>query len=84
MNQQIINYFLPYGSSKIAIFGSYDRQQNRVGSDLDILVGFKSPMDLFKFMEIWDDLEDLLGVKVDSVTENATHMLNLLQLKIWK
>ncbi len=69
--QQIINHLLPYQPTRIGIFGSYARGENKPGSDLDILVSFGMPMDLIKLMNVWDSLEDALGVRVDLVTENA-------------
>lgn len=70
-NRQIINYLQPYKPSKIGVFGSVARGQNTPNSDLDLLINLESPIDLFKFMEIWDDLEDLLKIKIDLVTDKA-------------
>ena len=75
-NQQIIDYLLPYQPTKIGIFGSAARGQQKTDSDLDILVNLSASIDLFKFMEIWDNLEDLLAIKIDLVTENALKTSN--------
>ena len=75
-NQQIIDYLLPYQPTKIGIFGSVARGQQNTDSDLDILVNLSASIDLFKFMEIWDNLEDLLAIKIDLVTENALKTSN--------
>lgn len=69
--QQIIMHLLPYQPTRIGVFGSYARGDNRPDSDLDILVSFGVPMDLLKLMQAWDALEDALGLRVDLVTENA-------------
>lgn len=74
--QQIITHLLPYQPNRIGIFGSYARGQNQPSSDLDILVDFGVPMDLIKFMEVWDSLEDSLGVRIDLVTEDALKRTN--------
>ena len=75
-NRLIINYLQPYNPIKIGIFGSVARGQNTPKSDLDLLVNLAVPLDLFQFMEIWDDLEELLAMKVDLVTENALKTSN--------
>ena len=80
-NRLIINYLQPYNPIKIGIFGSVARGQNTPKSDLDLLVNLAVPLDLFQFMEIWDDLEELLAMKVDLVTENALKTSNKRVLK---
>lgn len=59
-----------YGVKELGIFGSYSRGEQRELSDVDILVYLKKPIG-FRFLELWDYLEDLLGVKVDLLTPNA-------------
>jgi hypothetical protein len=56
-----------YKIKEIRIFGSYARGEQKRESDVDILVDFYEIPDLFKFIEIEEYLEDLLGVKVDLV-----------------
>lgn len=75
-NQKIINYLAQYHPVKVGVFGSYARGENRKESDLDLLIEFEKSMDLFKFMRIWDDLEELLSLKIDLVTENALKTAN--------
>ena len=60
-----------FGVRKIGIFGSYANGEPKKSSDLDLLVEFKYPIGLFKFMDLEDYLEKLLGVKVDLVTRKA-------------
>jgi hypothetical protein len=59
-----------YGVKRIAIFGSYAREEKTEISDIDILVEFEKPIGL-KFVELADYLEKILGVKVDLLTPNA-------------
>jgi len=59
-----------YGVKELGIFGSYSRGEQRELSDVDILICLKKPIG-FRFLELWDYLEDLLGVKVDLLTPNA-------------
>jgi len=55
------------------IFGSYARQDQNAGSDLDIMIKIKEgeKYSLFDFAEIQYQLEDVLGVQVDIVEEDA-------------
>lgn len=75
-NTAIINYLMPYKPTKIGVFGSVARGENTNNSDLDLLINLGMPIDLFQFMEIWDDLEVILNTKVDLVTENALKSSN--------
>lgn len=53
------------------VFGSVARGDDRSGSDLDLLVAFTPDASLFDLVELQEDLQDLLGVKVDVVSEGA-------------
>jgi predicted nucleotidyltransferase len=55
----------------LGIFGSYVRGEARSTSDVDLLVEFSETPDIFKFMDLEDDLTALLGQKVDLVTRPA-------------
>jgi len=59
-----------YGVVILGIFGSYARGEQNELSDIDILVELEKPIGL-KFFELWDELEKLLGVKVDLLTIRA-------------
>jgi predicted nucleotidyltransferase len=56
--------------SKIGVFGSYVRHQQRTDSDIDILVEFSRPVG-FEFIDLKDYLESLFNKSVDLVTEKA-------------
>jgi len=56
---------------EIGIFGSYARNEARETSDVDILVDFYEVPSLFRFIELEEYLEELLGVKVDLVLKSA-------------
>jgi predicted nucleotidyltransferase len=60
-----------YQVDSIAIFGSYVREQQRPDSDLDVLVTFSTPPDLFQFIRLEDFLSDELGVQVDLVMKDT-------------
>jgi uncharacterized protein len=58
--------------SYCALFGSFARGEADENSDIDLLVRFSKPIG-WKFYGIAEDLQDILGKKVDLATEN---MLN--------
>jgi predicted nucleotidyltransferase len=60
-----------YRVQALGVFGSYVRHEQRLGSDLDVLVTFYEPPSLLKFIELENYLTDLLGVKVDLVMQDA-------------
>jgi predicted nucleotidyltransferase len=61
-----------FGVSKIGIFGSFARGEERPDSDIDILVTFQDGKKTFdNFMGTKFYLEDLFGCKVDLVTDAA-------------
>jgi uncharacterized protein len=56
-----------FGVSKIGLFGSYAKGQSSDTSDVDLFVEFERPIG-FRFIELVDYLENLLGQKVDVLT----------------
>lgn len=60
-----------YHVQSLGLFGSYVRQEQHLGSDLDVLVSFTEPPSLLKFIALENYLTDLLGVKVDLVMQDA-------------
>lgn len=59
-----------YGIAFIGVFGSYIRNEQHAGSDLDVLVAFTTPPGLFKVVELQDELSDLLDTSVDLVVQS--------------
>ncbi|HNQ29443.1 MAG: Nucleotidyltransferase domain protein [Methanoregulaceae archaeon PtaB.Bin009] len=61
-----------FGVAKIGIFGSYARGEERLDSDVDVLVIFQKGKKTFdNFMGTKFYLEDLFRRRVDLVTEAA-------------
>ena len=60
-----------FGVSRMAVFGSFARGEERPDSDVDILVEFSVPVGLFEFVRIQRYLERLLGRAVDLATPDA-------------
>ena len=53
------------GVTRSSIFGSYARGENKKNSDIDILVDFPRGKGLFEFIGLQQELEEVLGKKVD-------------------
>ena len=60
-----------YSVTTLDIFGSYLRGEQRLDSDLDLLVSFSNSPSLFEFVKLENYLSDLLNVKVDLVMRSA-------------
>ena len=75
MIQLIAEYFKTQPVLKAWLFGSYARGEQHPNSDVDILVVFDQEtgkgVSLLKHIGIALDLEDLLGKKVDLITDGT-------------
>ena len=60
-----------YQVVELAVFGSFTTGTNEPSSDLDLLVSFREPPSLLRFIELENELTDELGVKVDLVMREA-------------
>jgi predicted nucleotidyltransferase len=60
-----------YKVKSLGIFGSYVRGQQKKNSDMDVLVEFDEPIGLFKFMDLEEYLQNILGIKIDLVSKKA-------------
>jgi predicted nucleotidyltransferase len=67
----IISFMRQHGAEKIGVFGSYARNEARSNSDLDLMVWFKEQKSLLSMIRIERELSELLGVKIDLLTEQA-------------
>lgn len=56
---------------RLSVFGSVARGEAGDGSDIDVLVAFEQRATFDLFMELKFYLEELLGIKVDLVTEKT-------------
>jgi len=70
---EILRIAKEYGAHNIRIFGSVARGEANANSDLDLLVEMEPNRSLIDHVALWQDLEDLLGCKVDVVSEKALH-----------
>ncbi|WP_369018246.1 nucleotidyltransferase family protein [Thermatribacter velox] len=55
----------------IKIFGSYAKEEQKESSDIDLIVDFEEPPTFIEFIRFQEELEKLLGVKVDLLTEES-------------
>jgi predicted nucleotidyltransferase len=55
----------------LALFGSMARDEATAESDLDVLVDFDKPIDMFAFLALEDELAELAGRRVDLVSRAA-------------
>lgn len=60
-----------YKVKELGIFGSCVKGLQSRKSDVDILVEYFETPDLIEFVELQNNLSDLLGVKVDLVMKTA-------------
>jgi predicted nucleotidyltransferase len=59
-----------YGLKRLALFGSYAREDQREDSDVDILVEIEPQIGL-GFVELADRIEDALGIRTEVVSRRA-------------
>ena len=60
-----------FGVKSLRLFGSVARDEASEKSDVDVLVDFDETPSLFGFLRLRGYLRDLLGAKVDLVTESG-------------
>ena len=59
------------GATKVAIFGSYARGEEKQESDIDVLVEFSETKGLLAMVRIERELSEFLGIKVDLLSETS-------------
>ena len=70
---KILEMATGHGARKVRIFGSVARGKETGPSDLDLPVEFEPGRSPLNHIALAEDLEDLLGCKVDVVTERGLH-----------
>lgn len=71
LKKELPNLKLEFKVATLEVFGSYIHNEQKPGSDLDILVTFRKVPNLFEFIELENYLSDLTGLKVDLVMRSA-------------
>ena len=69
--EEILRIAASHGARDVRVFGSRARGNATPKSDVDLLVTLPENASLLVIVAIKQDLEDLLGCKVDVVTEDA-------------
>ena len=69
--EKILRIAASYGARDLRVFGSVSRGEANLKSDIDILITLETGRSLLDIVALKQDLEDLLGCKVDVVTEEA-------------
>jgi uncharacterized protein len=69
--QEILKIAAEHGAYNIRIFGSVARGEADEASDVDVLVELEPNRSLLDLGGLLADLEDLLGCKVDVMTEKG-------------
>lgn len=72
---EILKIAAQHGAYDVRIFGSVARGEAGEESDIDLLVKLKPGRSLLDHAALLVDLQDLLGRRVDVVTENALYWL---------
>jgi predicted nucleotidyltransferase len=69
--EEILRIAARHGARNVRVFGSVARGEADSQSDIDLLVEFKRGTTLLGHAALVQELEDLLGVKVDVVSERG-------------
>ena len=68
----VADYFQAQPVLKAWLFGSFSRNEQKPDSDVDIIVLLDKSRPIgLKFFGMWNDLEELLGRKVDLVSDGT-------------
>lgn len=73
--EEILEIAAKYGARNVRIFGSVARGDAGESSDIDLLVDMEAGRSLLDRSELIADLQELLGRKVDVVTEQGIYWL---------
>jgi uncharacterized protein len=69
----ILHIAARHGISNVRVFGSVARGEANPQSDLDLLVDIEEGRSLFSLIAAKQEIEELIGCKVDLVTEDGLH-----------
>jgi len=69
--EEILRIAKEHGAYNVRLFGSVARGEADSKSDLDLLVEMEPGRSLLDLGGLWSELNSLLGVKVDVVTEKG-------------
>ena len=73
--EDILQLAAKYGANNIRVFGSVARCEENTDSDIDFLVDLEPGRSLLDLGGLLMDLQEMLGRKVDVVTEKSIYWL---------
>jgi uncharacterized protein len=71
--EEILSCAAEHGAGDVRVFGSLARGDATLESDIDLLVRMEPGRSLLDLVGLWQDLEDLLGVQVDVLSEGGVN-----------
>ena len=71
--EEILRLAASRGARNVRVFGSVARGEAREDSDIDLLVDIELGRSLLDVVGLWLDLQELLGRKVDLLTEGGVN-----------
>ena len=71
--EQILEIAANHGARNVRLFGSVARGDDRAESDVDFLVDMEPGRSLLDLVGLGQELEQLLGRRVDVLTEGSVH-----------
>ncbi|HZX44749.1 MAG TPA: nucleotidyltransferase family protein [Candidatus Nanoarchaeia archaeon] len=81
LERTVVQHLKKQGAKSIAVFGSFARDEQKKGSDLDILVEFKEIKSLLEMSRIERELSKKAGIKVDLLTKKGISPLIYSHIK---
>lgn len=69
--EEILQVASKHGARNVRVFGSVARGEAGEQSDIDLVVEFESGRSLLDHAALWMELQDLLGCKVDVVSDRG-------------
>jgi hypothetical protein len=68
---EILDLAVGHGAKNLRVFGSAARGEGGPASDVDLLVDMEKGRNLLDLVGFWQDLEELLGCRVDVITDGG-------------
>ncbi len=69
--EEILGCATDHGARNVRVFGSVVRGESGALSDVDLLVEMEPGRSLIDFVGLWQDLEDMLGSRVDVLSDGG-------------
>jgi predicted nucleotidyltransferase len=69
--EEILGSAAEHGARNVRVFGSLVRGESDASSDVDLLVEMEPGRSLIDLVGLWQDLEDMLGTRVDVLSDGG-------------